>query len=230
MSNGSGLFSNQGPAQGRFIEGKGGVAGEVNDLRQDVKRELGALAAITVDEYTDPLAGAAGALEAATATQVTPRTATLLAAGVAELDKVARPIQFTTAGGTPADAPATATITGPDANGDQQTEVVNLAQTATTATSTTCFKGTGTTIQYAAGDGTGATVAIGYPNVLALGQPLKTRAGAAAVLKEIEAGATVTTGTFTDPATNPPNGAYAPATAPDGTNDYAVYYEFDPTA
>lgn len=229
MSNGSGLFTNKGPVQGRLLR-PGGVRGEVLDLRNDVVSALAPLVTLTIDEYTDPLAPAAGALEAATASQVTARTAVLLQAGLDELDIVARPIQFTTAGVTPADAPATATITGLDANSEETTETVSLAQTATTATSETCFKGTDLEIVYAVGDGAGATIAIGYPGVLALNKPIKSRAGLVTAVQEIEAGSVVDTGTFTSPTTNPPNGAYEPATPPDGSNDYAVYYEFDPTA
>jgi hypothetical protein len=37
-------------------------------------------------------------------------------------------------------------------------------------------------------------------------------------------------GTFVDAATSAPNGTYEPDTAPDGAHDYALVYEYDPTA
>jgi hypothetical protein len=119
-------------------------------------------------DYTAHIAAAptnsAAGLKAATATVASPVTLTsadLLDAGEAALLAYPRKIVFTTAGVTPADAPATALITGTDYLGAAQTETVNIAQTATTATSTKWFK-TITSIAYAAADGTAATVAIGY--------------------------------------------------------------------
>jgi hypothetical protein len=56
---------------------------------------------------------------------------------------------------------------------------------------------------------------------------MKSRAGLRAPIRQIAIGAVVTTGTFSAPATNLPHGAYAPAAAPNGTNDYAITYEVD---
>jgi hypothetical protein len=53
------------------------------------------------------------------------------------------------------------------------------------------------------------------------------RAGLLAPLREIAAGSVVTNGTFVDAATDAPHGTYEPNTAPNGTNDYALYYEVD---
>jgi hypothetical protein len=119
-------------------------------------------------DYTAHIAAAptnsAAGLKAATTVSTSPVTLTasdLLDAGEAALLAYPRKIVFTTAGGTASDAPATALITGTDYTGAAQTETVNLAQTATTATSTKWFK-TITSIEYAVGDGTDATIAIGY--------------------------------------------------------------------
>jgi hypothetical protein len=103
---------------------------------------------------------------------------------------------------------------------------VTLAQTATIAAGVKAFK-TIVSIAYAAGDGTGATIAIGYGAVFGLAKKAKVRAGAVAVVKEYVAGAIVTNGVFATPTTSPPYGSYAPNTAPDGANDYAVRYERD---
>lgn len=227
---GSGLFSNQGPRKPHLIRGSGGVAREVADLRDDTTSALASLAAVTVEEFTNPAAADDDGLEVATATQATVRTVTsFLALGLAALAAFPRTISFKTAGTTPADAPATAVITGVDKNGDALTETVNVGQTATTVYSTKCFAGL-TSIAYAAGDGTDATVAIGFGPTLGLSVAPKTRAGMPGIVAEIAAGARVTNGVFATATASPPNGSYTPNTAPNGTNDYCVYFEYDPTA
>lgn len=167
MTAGSGLFSTHRQRHPHLTRGFGGVAGEVGDLRLDIYEELGSLTALLVEEYTNPPGTAApgtAVLKAATATVVSVVTLTpasgLLAAGVAMLAVWPRQITFTTAGATPADAPANAVITGLDPYGVSQTETVTLSQTAATATSTKYWSGI-TSIVYPAADGTGATIAIG---------------------------------------------------------------------
>lgn len=182
-----------------------------------------------VDELTDPLASAAAGLKAATATVasiVTLTAADLLTAGKNELAANPRNVTFTTAGGTAADAPANAVITGTDVNDDALTETVTLAQTATIAEGAKAFK-TITSIVYPAADGTGATVAIGYGNKFGLRRKAKTRAGAVMRGTEISAGSVVTNGTLVVAATGAPNGTYTPNSAPDGSKDYAIAYETD---
>jgi hypothetical protein len=181
------------------------------------------------DELTDPLAAAAAGLRAATATTVAPQTvltAGLLSGGLAELLARPRNVTFTTAGGTPADAPATALITGTDIHGDPMTETVNIAQTATIASGVEAFR-TITSIAFAAAEGTNATVSIGYGNAFGLRRKAKTRAGAVMRGTEISAGSVVTNGTLVTAETSPPNGTYTPNAAPNGTNDYAIAYETD---
>lgn len=181
-------------------------------------------------ELTNPAAAGAADLEAAVASQVAPRTVTtFLAGGVAKLAAFPRNISFTTAGGTPADAPATATITGTDYDGKVQTEVVNVAQTATIANGVKAFR-TITKVEYSAGDGTGATVSIGVGLLFGLPFKPKLRTGAVALVRELVNGAPPgTAGTFADPTASPPYGTYSPNTAPNGTNDYAFYVERDPS-
>lgn len=218
---GSGLFSKQQAAIPHSMPR------EVEDLRNDVKKEFAPLAAITVEEFTNPPASGAAVLLAATATVAAP--VTVLAAaltdvgGKAVLLAQARNITFTTAGSTASDAPATALITGTDRDGHAQTETVTLAQTATIAKGVKLFK-TITKIEYPAADGTGATVAIGIGDAMPLSKTPKTRAGLAAIIREVAVGALVTTG-----AIDATNKSYTPATATNGTNDYCVFYEFDPT-
>lgn len=217
-TNGSGLFSNQKAVIPHSMPR------EVEDLRKDVATTLLPMASITVEEFTDPLAAAAAGLKAATQVStsvVTVLEADLLQAGRDELAANPRNLTFTTAGNTPADAPANAVITGFDAAGNPQTETVNLAQTATIASGVKAWSKI-TSVAYPIGQGTDATVSIGYGLVLGLKKTPKSRAGAALPIREIVDGGLVTTG-----AMSATNKTYTPATAPDGAHDYAVYYEYD---
>lgn len=182
-----------------------------------------------VDEFTNALASAAAGLKAATATStsvITWSASDLLTAGKDELAARPRNVTFTTAGGTPADAPATVVVTGTDIHGDALTETLNVPQTATIVQGDKAFK-TITSVVFAVGDGTGATVAMGYGNKFGLSKKAKTRAGAVMRGTEISAGSVVTNGTLVVSATGLPNGTYTPNTAPDGANDYAIAYETD---
>lgn len=170
----------------------------------------------------------AAVISNARATATTPVTLTA-ANGLIQTDlsKHPRQLVFTTAGTTPADAPATALITGVDAAGNVQTETVTLAQTATTATSTKFFAGF-SSIAYPAGDGTGATVAIGFVDTtIGLSKKVKTRAGLTGAIREIYDGSVVTNGTLTAAASALPFGSYTPNAAPNGVHDYCLYYEYD---
>lgn len=147
-----------------------------------------------------------------------------------DLANVPRYIVFTTAGGTAADAPATATIVGKDIAGRVVTEVVTLAQTAATATSKNAFASI-SSISYPAADGTGATIAISFSAAVGLRKKIKTRAGLTGAIREIMDGSAPTAGTFTAPSTTDlPYGSYAPNTAANDAHDYAIYYEYDDTA
>ena len=232
MATGSGLMSKQRPKKAHLVEGKQGVAGEVDDLRSDLVTELGPMAALAVEEFTDPIAADPNGIKTSIAS-----VAAVVTYSGADLDGVLgggpfsppRNVTVSTAGVTPADAPATLTVTGTDINGTVITEDISVAQTATIAVGTKAFA-TVTSLALTAGDGTAALLEFGIGDVFGLAHPLVSRAGAAGVITEIEAGSVVTTGTFVDAATSAPNGTYEPATVPDATNDYALYYEYDPTA
>jgi hypothetical protein len=195
MSNGSGLFSDQRAHIAHLVTNKrGGLAGEIDDLRKDVTRELAPMAAMTLDEFTNPSAADAAGLKIATATVAAAVVVTsFLAPGVAALAGSPRKIVFTTAGVTPADAPATAAVEGRDIAGNILTETVTLSQIAGSA-STVNFYAELTSVTYPAADGTAATVAIGFGADIGLAKPLKSRAGLAAVLLEIMDGAVVGSG------------------------------------
>jgi hypothetical protein len=131
---------------------------EAVDLANMIKAKLNAHDAAT-------FAGSTAGLLAATASSASPVTVTaasMLAGGIAALDANPRRLIFTTAGGTPADAPATVDISG-TVNGVPQTENgLALSQIAGAVTSTKAWDGTGLSVAFAAGDGTDATIAIGY--------------------------------------------------------------------
>jgi hypothetical protein len=238
---GSGLFGDQSPLKPHLVRGGGGLAGEVADLRGDVGRAVGALAAFTVEEFTDVAAADVDAIRLAAAVDDTGER-TLSGA---DLDGAVgggemvppRNITVDTTGATPADAPANVTINGKvrDKNGNlvAQTETIAVSQIVGQAVGALAFSVIDEIVEEQA-DGTDASLSYGFGDLIGLAQPLVSRAGAAAVLMEIEAGtvlaADAITGTFVDAATAAPNGTYAPATVPDDANDYAVYYEYDPQA
>lgn len=166
----------------------------------------------------------------ATATQLAPLT--LLGNQLVQNSFADAPRQlvFTTAGGTPAHAPATVKITGKDPSGNIMTETLALAQTGTTATSVRYWARVDK-LEYAAGDGTAATIAISYAAPVGLRRKLKQRAGLNNTLKEVVNAAVVTTGTFAAPSsTDLPNGSYTPASAANDVSDYAIVYEGDFTS
>lgn len=145
----------------------------VNTLSRAAATDASSGIALAVEHKADhnahlgiALAAAPAGLKAATATVasvvVWTAAANLLAPGVALLDTYPRRPTFTTAGTTPASAPASVLIEGFDRNGVAQSETLNLAQSAAMVTATKAYKGTGLTYTFAAADDTDATIAAGY--------------------------------------------------------------------
>ena len=229
----SGLFSKQKAQRPHLVRGTGGIAGEIADLRNDIEDELGVLAAVAVEEFIDPPASAVDAIVVALAPDDTQAVSLSGAAldgtiGAAEMDPP-RNLTFDTLGATPADVPATADVVGTDVNNQPLLETVTLSQIVGQAVGVKAFK-TVVSIDYPIADGTDATVSVGIGEQFGLAKTIKSRAGLADLTREIEAGSIVTTGTIVDAATSEPNGTYEPATVADAANDYAIYYEWDPTA
>jgi hypothetical protein len=230
---GSGLMSTQ-KAEHPHLAPQGtrhGLEGEVGDLRKDVSAQLAPLAAITVEEFTNPATAAINAIKlaiASVAAAVTYSAAQLDGAVGQGVLNPPRNITVTTAGTTPADAPATATINGIDVNGKAISETITVSQTAATAAGAKAFSKV-TSIVLPVADGAGATLAFGFGAIIGLGKKIKSRAGLAFLLKEAAGGAVVTNGVIVAATTGLPNGTYAPNSAPNGATTYAVYYEYDPT-
>jgi hypothetical protein len=184
-----------------------------------------------VQEWTNPAAVSTTALKAATATTVAPQTilaAALTTQGKADLAAYPRNVTFTSGGADATHAPASATITGTDIDGNALSETVTLSQTAGTDLGIKAFK-TITSIVYGAGGGTDATVAIGLGGKLGLAKKPKVRAGTIGVIQEIAVGAVATNGVYVVPGTSGPYGTYAPNSAPSGARSYAIVYERDLT-
>lgn len=225
---GSGLFSRERPAKPHLTRG-GGMGGEVADLRGDVARVLAPLAAITVEEFTDVAAADTDAILLAKASveDVTVYEADDLDGALGPgLMSPPRNVTVTTAGETAANAPATLLVEGVDIDGNVISEELSVGQTATTVAGDKAFARV-TRLTFSAADGDEATLAVGFGVKIGLSKPIKARAGLTGALREIAAGSVVTNGTFAGPATGAPHGTYAPNSAPNGTNDYAVYYEYD---
>jgi hypothetical protein len=216
-----------------LVRGTGGLAGEVADLRRDIAAEFAASVAMAVEEWTDPAAADPNAIKVSFASSDAAQSFS-----GADLDGVVgtgvmdppRNITITTSVSTDIDA-VDVVITGLDINGNAQTDTITLtADVGATDVGTKAFSSV-SQIDIPAQTGNGGLIEVGFGSVIGLSKPLLSRAGAEAVMMEIEDGtvlaADVITGTFVDAATSGPNGTYAPATIPDASNDYAVYYEYD---
>lgn len=223
---GSGIMTTAGPIVPHRM------SKELRDLRDDVARALQGAAFMTVVEYTNPAAASTNAILLAKAT-VTQAVTYSAAAGTLDgaigggVIPFGRNITVTVATGTTADAPASLVVTGVGRDGvTVRTETISVPQTATTAAGNKIFYKV-TSLAFTAGDGTTTTVAVGFGNLLGLPYVPTARAGIAAppIIKEIAAGSVVTNGVL-----SATYNSYAPNTAPNGTNDYAIYYEADATA
>ena len=230
---GSGLMSSQRARKPHLVEGKSGVAGEVDDLRKDLEQEMGAMAAIAVEEFVDPAAADTDGILASVASQAAAAAyaAADLVGGAAVALDPPRNVTLTCddSAGT---WTGNLTVTGVDINGDAITEDIAFTNNTTTP-GLLAFARVDSLAADAQNDANG-NWEVGFGDVIGLAKPLISRAGAEAVVMEIEAGtvmaADAITGTFVDAATAGPNGTYEPATVPDASNDYAVYYEYDPSA
>jgi len=140
---------------------------------------LGSASALTlvfIDPAVETLTFPAGSLAvaaaglfapvASVAAPVTVLAAAMLAAGTAAIAANPRKLRFTTGGITASDAPPTAAVAGFDYAGAALAETVTLSQVAGHADTVGVYA-TVTSVIYAAADGTGATLAIGYADAYA---------------------------------------------------------------
>lgn len=232
MANGSNLWTSQRAVKPHLVRGTGGVAAEVGDLRDDLTRELAPLAALTVEEFTNVAAADPNGIKTSIASSDAIQTYTGAALnGVVGAGTMSPPRNITITTTTHADIDAVdVVITGLDINGDTQTDTITLTDGGNATDVGTMAFASVSSIVVPAQSGTGGALEFGFGDVIGLGKQIVTRAGLATAIKEIAVGAVVTNGVFVAAATSGPNGTYEPNTVPNGTNDYALYYEYDPTA
>jgi len=231
MTAGSTLFSDQLPEKAHLVRG-GGLSGEVADLRSDIRSVLALLAPITVEEFVDPALADVDAIvtSIASAASETVLEGAALDGAVGEgVMSPPRNVTITTTSNADIDAVA-AVVEGTDISGDAQTDTITLTDGGGATDAGTKAFATVTKVTIPAQSGTGGALEVGFGAVIGLGAKIVTRAGYTGPVKEIAAGSVVTNGTFVAAATSGPNGTYEPSSAPDGSNDYALYYEYAPVA
>jgi hypothetical protein len=233
---GSGLFGNQSPIKKHLVRGTGGVQAEIRDVREDIGTVLAPMCALTVEEFTDPPAADIDAIKTSIASSAAQQVYSGTALnGVVGRNTMSPPRNITVTASSHADIDAVGVLVeGKDVNGRTISETLTLPNGGgSTVLGQKAFASV-SRITVPAQSGTGGLLSFGFGDLIGLGKKIVSRAGALAVLMEIEAGvvmaADAITGVFADPAVGEPNGTYLPATVPSGANDYAVYYEYDPTA
>jgi hypothetical protein len=231
---GSGLFSNQYSKKPHLLQEVGGLAAEVKDLRDDVGRVFGPISAMTVEEFTNVAIADVDAIKESVDSSDEDQLYTgddLDGAVGVTVMSPPRNITITTT--TDADIDAVdVVITGIGADGLEQTDTIKLTNGGgVTNVGTRAFSQV-TSIAVPAQSGDGGSLQFGFGALIGLGQKIKSRAGKVSALYEITGNALVCppSGTFASAAASPPYGTYTPLSAPNNTNDYAVYYEYDPTA
>ena len=230
MTTGSGLFVKQHPRLAHLVRGIGGLKGEVSDLRGDVLDSMAPLAAIAVEEFIDPAAAASTAIK----TTVASATTVEVFEGAALNGSVgggvmSPPRNLTITQNANADIDAVdVVIEGLDINGDVITDTITMTDGGGATDSGSKAFASVVRITVPAQSGTAGTFAFGFGPLMGLSQPIKSRAGLAALSHEIALGVVVTTGTVADATVGAPNGTYSPATAQNASNDYAIHYEYDP--
>lgn len=222
---GSGLFSNQSPIHQHLAAGSHGTSGELGEIWRAVQALFGPMAAIAVEEFSAPPTASTTALKVATATVNGPVTYTSAAGQLsnAAFALAPRNVVFT-GGGTTAQCPTSALITGLNAAGKAQTETVAL--TAGSGTGVKAWSSV-TSIAFTGGTGVAGTEAIGTGVTIGLKLDVKARAGATTSQPPISENvdhATPTAGVL-----DPTNDTYTPNAAPNAAHNYVVYYEYDPT-
>lgn len=228
---GSGFLNQHRAKKLHLIKGKGGVAGEVWDLRQDLESELSDLVALTVEQWDNVATSDVDAIKASVASAASEQTYTGTDLdGVVGEGTMSPPRNIIITTSTHADIDAVdVVITGLDIDGNAITETITLTDGGgQTETGAKAFASV-TSIVVPAQGGTGGALEFGFGTIIGLSKTLTTRAGAGAILAATEAGtyAAPAAGTIAVAGTGAPHGTYDPSAAPNGTNDYAVWYEYD---
>jgi hypothetical protein len=231
-------FTKKSPANPHMVRGTGGLKGEVADLRQDVKEAFNSLESqggyLRTDEFTNPAVADVDAIKTSIATAATDRTfATTDLNGAVGEDEMIPPRNPTVTSTTHAHVTAVdVEFRGRvrDAHGALVERTVVIPATnggGATDAGTEALSYVDEIFVPAMGGASGA-LEFGFGAAIGLTAKVKSRAGLIAAIRQIAAGSVVTTGTITNP-TGAPVSLYTPASAPDGSRDYAVTYEVDPS-
>lgn len=229
-------FGLQAAKKPHLVAGKGGVAGEVDDLRGDVEAGFTKLESegglLRTVEFTDPAAADADYFMTSRASQVAPDTINSSTAewtGAAELDPPRNLVITSSAHADILGGNYVATGFVRDENGNLAAQTETIAQTVGGgADAGTRAWSVLTEVTFPAAAGTNSNITIGFGDIIGLPAPMKSRAGLLAPLREIESSSgVVTTGTFTTATAQPPHGTYLPGTVPDAAEDYSLTYEVE---
>jgi hypothetical protein len=228
-------FGTQTARKPHLTRGKGGVAGEVDDLRADVEAAFtkmeGEGGLLRTVEWVDPAAADADYFMTTRASQVAVDTInedTAEWTGAAELDPPRNLVITSTLHADILGGNYVATGFVRDEDGVLVAQTETIAQTiGGGADAGTRAWSVLTQVVFPAAAGTNSNITIGFGDIIGLPAPMASRAGLLQPIREIEAGSVVTTGTFTTAAAQPPHGTYLAATVPDAANDYALTYEVE---
>lgn len=234
----SNLFGAKGPAKPHLVRGKGGLSGEIVDIRADIEEAFSTLenggGLMEVVEWTDLVAADPNAikLSIASAAGVETYVGAALDGVIGVLEMVPpRNVDITTTAHADIDAVAVV-VTGTVRNKlgalIAQTDTITLTDGGNVTDAGIKAFSFVTSVVIPTQGGTGGALTIGFGDLVGMPTAIKTRAGLTAPLREVEAGSVVTTGTFTTAAADAPYGTYLPGTVADAANDYALTYEVDP--
>lgn len=230
-------FGTQRAKKPHLTEGKGGMGGEVDDLRRDVEASFGTLEAngglLRTEEFTNVATADVDGIKKSIATS--DADVSYVAAdfdGDVGTDEMVPPRNPTITSSTHAhvtnvDVVVTGKVRDYSGKLIDQTETITTTNGGgATDAGTKAFS---IIEQYdvPAMGGVSGALEFGFGTLIGLGAPMKSRAGLLAPIREISGGAVVTNGTFTTAAAQVPNGTYSPNSAPNGTLDYSLTYEVE---
>jgi hypothetical protein len=229
---GSGLFEKKslshliapyrGPSGADIGRSSGGPLGILRDLYGQLASLFLHGAAIQVEEFTNLPASDDDAFIVNRATATTAES--LVPNGAAGTARLATPrniLVTTTGADTEFNFPLNVTVTG-TYNGRPQTEVISLAagESPGTKAGVKPFDSV-SRVQISANLTTSGFIKVGTGVGIGTKRKPLARAGLTAPIREISGGSAVTNGTLST------DGLYVPSSAPDGSRDYAIFYEAD---
>lgn len=224
-------FGASNPRKPHLVVGPGGLAAEIYDLRQDVDAAFGLLESggfIRTDEYPNAAAADDDYFKAAfngSTSVVTLRASAGDFLFTSAPGGLAREIVITRSNTPNAFSTGTIKVMGTCYGENVTLDFVQPNDDGNDVLTSTQRRGLHTIeeIRIPANLLATGTFKIGYAAALGLFGAVKTRAGLAAIFREVVDGAVV----------NPPTATidgrlYTPAAAPNGAHDYALSYEVDP--